>query len=85
MTLVGDVGGFNGAAIIFPLYFLSFFSEMMFKKAVAEDMPVKVKSSKTKKNNALQDRLTSDEPNSNIFLDHNHIKSLANEASKISK
>ena len=48
MTLVGDVGGFNGvvkkAAIIFPLYFLSFFSEMMFKQAVAEDMPVKVKS-----------------------------------------
>ena len=48
MTLVGDVGGFNGAAIIFPLYFLSFFSEMMFKQAVAEDMPVKVKSSKNK-------------------------------------
>ena len=41
MTLVGDVGGFNGAVIVFPAVLLSFFSERMFHKAIAEDMPMK--------------------------------------------
>ena len=41
MTLVGDVGGFNGAVIVFPAVLLSFFSERMYHKAIAEDMPVK--------------------------------------------
>ena len=41
MTLIGDVGGFNGAVIVFPTLLLSVFSERMYRKAIAEDMPHK--------------------------------------------
>ena len=41
MTLVGDVGGFNGAVIVFPAVLLSFLTEKMYHKAIAEDIPVK--------------------------------------------
>ena len=30
-TLLGDVGGFNGAIIIFPAYIMSFYSSRMYQ------------------------------------------------------
>ena len=41
MILLGDVGGFGGAILMFPTIFLSFISERMYRKAIAEDMPIK--------------------------------------------
>ena len=41
MTLIGDVGGFNGAMVLLPTYLMSYFSFIMYKWAVTEEMPVK--------------------------------------------
>ena len=30
MTLIGDIGGFNGAVFIFPAFLLSWYNEKMF-------------------------------------------------------
>lgn len=36
-TLAGDVGGFNGAVIIFPTFFLAFYSQKMFEQQIASE------------------------------------------------
>ena len=41
MALIGDVGGFNGAMVLLPTYLMSYFSFIMYKWAVTEEMPVK--------------------------------------------
>ena len=41
MTLIGDVGGFNGAMVLLPTYLMSYFTFMMYKWAITEDMPIK--------------------------------------------
>ena len=42
-TLIGDVGGFNGAIIILPAYLMSLYSERMFQSALAKEVPVRKK------------------------------------------
>ena len=42
-TLLGDLGGFNGAIIIFPSYLMSFYSERMFRSALAGEVPIRKK------------------------------------------
>ena len=42
-TLIGDVGGFNGAIIILPAFLMSFYSERMFQSAIAKEVPVRKK------------------------------------------
>ena len=41
MTLVGDVGGFNSIVILLPAYLMSYFSFVMYKVAITEEMPIK--------------------------------------------
>ena len=43
MTLIGDVGGFNGAMVLLPTYLMSYFSFVMYKWTITEEMPVKKK------------------------------------------
>ena len=40
-SLLGDVGGFNGAIIIFPSYFMSWYAARRFNSSIYEDMPIK--------------------------------------------
>ena len=41
MTMLGDVGGFNEAVIIFPSIIVAYFSERMYRKEIAGEIPVK--------------------------------------------
>ena len=39
--LLSDLGGFNGAIIIFPSYIMSFYSERQYKSSVASQTPIR--------------------------------------------
>ena len=39
--LLGDLGGFNGAIMIFPAYVMSFYSSRMYQKAISGELPVR--------------------------------------------
>ena len=41
MTLMGDVGGFNGAVLVFPTLIMAYLSERIYRKEIAEEIPVK--------------------------------------------
>ena len=43
MTLLGDFGGFNGTMIMITAYLMSYFSIIMYKRAITEEIPVRVK------------------------------------------
>ena len=49
MLLLGDIGGFTGAIIIFPTYFMSWYSSRMFLASVYQDIPVEKNEKKKKK------------------------------------
>ena len=40
-TMISDVGGFQGAIIIFPAFIMSFYSERMFKSSILTQVPIK--------------------------------------------
>ncbi len=40
-TLLGDIGGFNGAIMIFPAYLMSFYSSRMYQNEISEELPVR--------------------------------------------
>ena len=44
--MLGDIGGFNGAIIIFPSYLMSWYAKRMFNASIYEEMPVKKQRSK---------------------------------------
>ena len=46
MQLIGDVGGFNGAIVLFPTIIMSFYSAHSFEKSISADIPVKRKKKK---------------------------------------
>ena len=46
-TLLGDIGGFNGAIIIFPTFIMQFYSEHAYKMASSDQIPIR-KSRKKK-------------------------------------
>ena len=46
MILVGDIGGFTGAIIGLPAYFLSWYSSKMFEASFFEQLPVKANKKK---------------------------------------
>ena len=46
-TLLGDIGGFNGAIIIFPAFIMQYYSEHAYQMANSEQVPVR-KSRKKK-------------------------------------
>ena len=46
-TLLGDVGGFNGAIIIFPLLLMSRYSGSMYNAAIKSEIPIRKSQKKT--------------------------------------
>ena len=48
MMLLGDLGGFIGAAISIPAGFMSIYSARMFERAVIEEVAVKSKDDQSK-------------------------------------
>ena len=42
MMLVGDLGGFNSAVYLLPSLILGYFSQYIFKWAVANAYPIKI-------------------------------------------
>ena len=50
LILIGDIGGFQGAIFMIPAFFLSFYSPKMFEKSLLEDMPIKKKQHKRRRN-----------------------------------
>jgi len=40
-TVLGDVGGFNGAIVILPSFLMSFYSQQMYNKSVAAETPIR--------------------------------------------
>ena len=62
MELLGDIGGFNSAIIIFPSFFLSFYSSLMFHQTVGEELPTRKTNQKEAESGhpasfTLQDKL----------------------------
>lgn len=49
-TLLGDVGGFNGAIIMLPAYMMSWYSAKMFQDSLLQEIPVKTKRRPREKN-----------------------------------
>ena len=45
-ALLGDVGGFNAAILIFPGYIMSFYSARMYQSSVNSDMPTRKRARK---------------------------------------
>ena len=45
-TMIGDIGGFNGAIIILPSFILAQYSGRMFSSSIQEEIPVSKKSKK---------------------------------------
>lgn len=58
-TLIGDVGGFNGAVVLFPVYLMGWYSQRMYSAAIYNEMPLKRKLSRgeRKKESMLQRKL----------------------------
>ena len=42
--LLGDVGGFNGAIILFPSFIMSYLSECLFRQSLAKQIPTRKQS-----------------------------------------
>ena len=40
-TLIGDVGGFNGAIIILPTFLMAIYSERMYQGSIQEEIPAR--------------------------------------------
>ena len=40
-TMIGDIGGFNGAIIILPMFLLSMYSGRMYSSSIQEEIPVR--------------------------------------------
>ena len=49
--LLGDFGGFSGAILIAPSYFLTFYSSRMFASSIVEDLPKNKKRKRKAKHN----------------------------------
>ena len=74
-TLLGDVGGFNAAIIIFPSYLMSSFSSNKYSQAVYKGVPVQKKKKKQSVNQTLlRNQLASGGTPLNIKLIFNAIK-----------
>ena len=64
MVLIGDIGGFQGAIVLIPAFFLSFYTPKMYEASLLSDMPIK----KPKQGRRSQNR--NDEPPLEERLQH---------------
>ena len=56
MTLIADVGGFNGAIIILPSFFMSIYSSKMYEESVSREIPTK-RRKRNQTANSLRNKL----------------------------
>ena len=49
MMMVGDIGGFNGAVIVIPTLFMSYYNSLMYQYEVTSEIPIKKKRSRKQK------------------------------------
>ena len=82
MALIGDVGGFNSAMILVPTYLIGYFSFMMYRWDVTEDMPVKKSGPKASKD-SLQIKLSNELNDQSLQKDD--VNCLKQEASLFAK
>ncbi len=54
MTLIGDVGGFNGSMVMIPAFFMRYISAIMYKWSVTNEMPVKKKNRRSQVDSNLR-------------------------------
>ena len=84
MILVGDIGGFTGAIIGLPAYFLSWYSSRMFEASIFKQLPIKAyKKKKRQRYNSNGHNLQSNIANGQLNgarLNQDHIDSLIEEA-----
>ena len=55
MTLIGDIGGFQGAIFMVPAFILSFYTPKMFEASLLSDMPVKRTKKQRRRNRGRRD------------------------------
>ena len=53
-TLIGDVGGLNGAIVILPTFLMAIYSERMFQGSIQEEIPARKIKQKEKQSNDMQ-------------------------------
>ena len=53
MTLLGDIGGFNSAILVFPVFLMAWYSERMYQSSVYQELPVKKKKQRSSSFNQL--------------------------------
>ena len=58
-TVLGDVGGFNGAIVIFPAFLMSYYSQQMYNKSVAAETPIRrpARRNKQKKSHTVPEQV----------------------------
>ena len=86
MTLISDVGGFNGAIVMLPAFIISFYAPRMFDASVLEDLPVKrrrKRQAKYEAGDALDERINRGDQIGN--LTESDIKSIIDELSLTTK
>ena len=59
MSLLGDFGGFNGTMIMIPSYLMSYFSFIMYKWAITDEIPVKTQDYPAATGNTLKAKILS--------------------------
>ena len=57
MALLGDFGGFNGTMIMIPAYLMSYFSIIMYKRAITDEIPVRVGDQQSATESSLKSKL----------------------------
>ena len=79
MTLIGDIGGFQGAIFMIPAFLLSFYTPKMFEASLLSDMPVKKPKKKGRRNRGRRNA----EPSLGERLESDHVISLIQEMALI--
>ena len=80
--MLGDLGGFNSAIILFPKYMMALYAAKMYNNSVYEDMLVK-KKRKTRQPNRLQRKLKSTDDATKLRdegLDDDDVQEIIDEA-----
>ena len=82
MTLISDIGGFNGAVFLFPAFLLSWYNKKMLTASLYEELPLKKKKSKANSLSPLQRKIAINQ-SLNMGLGPDDINSLISEANSI--
>ena len=79
LALVGDVGGFNGALLVFQGFFMSLYSSHLFSSKLAEEIPVR-RPRKRVKNSAYNEQSDSAGQQQNNKLTQQEVSNIFNDS-----